>query len=154
MSAMREILFRGKRADNGKWEFGSLSILPNGDYQIGNSCVNPPDGDPMWHKVLITHKVIPETVGQFTGLVDKNGKKIFEGDIVDVAYDSNYVGTAKHRIGLFKVVFHNGCFMKKKIMNSQMSFFEQKESVGYYHFIPSDETEIVGDTYNDESRID
>lgn len=71
---MREILFRGKRIDNGEWETGSLVTTRSG-------CSD--------EQVFITDKmtgyltpVIPETVGQFIGAIDKNGKKIFEDDIV------------------------------------------------------------------------
>ena len=65
--ANREILFRGKRADNGEWVEGDLVWLKDGD-----------------KKALYIYgkgEVIPETVGQFTGLY-ANGKKIFEGDIL------------------------------------------------------------------------
>ena len=104
---MREILFRGKRTDNGDWVEGFIvssreNTYPNGFEMINVDGINYDELD-NYIPDFISYAVDPSTVCQYTGLKDKNGKRIFEGDIAKVLQgkdkDIAYVG------------FENGAFM-------------------------------------------
>lgn len=124
----REILFRGRRTDNGEWIDGALICLDDGETRIATSCLS---GDNPNLFFVCAYEVDSETVGQYTGLTDKNEACIFEGDIV-----KGEVGGYQVRTG--EIVYYVDAF-KMKVGS------EYKE-------IPSS-CEIVGNAYDNPVQL-
>ena len=138
---MREILFRGKRVDNGEWIYGvPITDKATGDAYIITSTAGAYLRSEINNMCVTGFRVIPETVEPCTGLTDKNGTRIFKGDIIDVVYNPNYGGVAKKRIGTFKVGFEDGCYM-------------YADDEGYFLFTESDEIIVIGNIHDNPELL-
>lgn len=143
---MREILFRGKRVDNGEWIKGFYIEANHHWHNKGvhkEWIVKNVIQNGGWCNVGSKYAVIPETVGQYTGLTDKNGTKIFEGDIVTTDIARPYL----------IVEFRDGCFMFNcndgdkdyydimlPILDEQQTVYKHGEVIGNIH----DNKELLG----------
>ena len=135
---MREILFRGKRVDNGEWIEGHYVRYgytgKENDYIV-----------PVYASDLYAIEVIPETVGQYTGLTDKNGKKIFEGDIVQRRNKELLL----NNIFDFKIVFIpvKACFTAVDISGGNVTFISDYINNKY-------DIEVIGNIHDNPELLD
>lgn len=145
---MREILFRGKREDNGEWVWGYLN-QHRGD-QISDCCGNAVNGYDYYINDYtakidtglygVIYKIVPETAGQYTGLTDKNGIGIFEGDII---------------------IFNRGRNLPNTKPRPLLVFWDERSSrfttnAGSYAFLQKDmmvECEVIGNIYDNPELL-
>ena len=143
----REILFRGKRVDNGEWTEGyffkswdKVFLL----WGVTGDCPN-------------MEEVVPETIGQFTGVYDKNGNQIFEGDIVKVTYTEQrqYLGVSyQDEHSCEEEVIYNeksACFMLK-IMCENIPIYRPLHNFGSLANIK--ELEVIGNIYDNPELLE
>ena len=138
---MREILFRGKRTDNGEWVCGYYTkaryFLNKKEMHI----IFEPDVEAFPHCEFTGYEeVLPETVGQYTGLTDKNGKRIFEGDIVHCV--------SKLDSADMVIIFECGQFR----MILAEKYHEYQTNVGYYD-INCFAKEVIGNIHDNPELL-
>lgn len=139
---MREILFRGKRLDNGEWvdgflvrtTLGSTIIVSEVEEYSCGCCLGIGSAN---------FEVNPSTVGQYTGLTDKNGKRIFEGDMVSTDIERPYL----------IVEFRGGCFMfncndgGEDYYDIMLPILKDPQSVYKYG-------EVIGNIHDNSERLE
>lgn len=133
---MREILFKAKRVKNGEWIEGSLIDL---DIDSGYCYIVPPykGASTLPIGFLITdgmELVIPETICQFTGLTDKNGKRIWESDVVWLVYDGK-----EH---IYQIVWDDS-ELDFKATNG-----EENYGSNFEYLLCCDEIEVIGNIFD------
>ena len=147
--AIREVIFRGKRTDNGEWETGSLVIIRDG-------CSDK--------EVFIDDKMtghhtpaIPETVGQYTGLTDKNGVRIFEGDIL-IGFEYPFCSNNNGEFNYFaEIVWFDdssalGIYTFKNPKSNVRGILEG--NTDYLKYINVDKWEVIGNIHDNPELLE
>lgn len=139
----RDIVFRGKDVVTGEWYYGDLEF----SRYIGRAHIHTYNEDGIYCRHV---EVYPDSVGQFTGLHDKNGKDIYEGDIVRWEYKDHdaYTGWCGIQKRICKVVFEYGSFRIDAYpyhLGSCEDFYEEPETYGL---------EIMGNVYDNPELLE
>jgi uncharacterized phage protein (TIGR01671 family) len=131
---VREILFRGKRLDNGEWVYGLLC-------RVGDTYANIVE-----KSTEVMCAVLTNTIGQSTGLTDKNGRKIFEGDIIHLEYSQVFFGGVYFGEYTAEVSYKEGCFITDGTNNGD----EIETPLSGFD---NDEVEIIGNIHDNPELL-
>lgn len=140
---MRQIKFRGKRVDNGKWVYGNLVNCSDCIYIVYEAFAD----DYRWGFENVFIPIDHATVGQFTGLIDKNGKEIWEGDVLLHKHqiDGNFVDfTYENYLVAFNTKYSG--FEYYPIINKHVKQWTTRPLGG-------DEIEIIGNIHDNPSLL-
>lgn len=143
---MREILFRGKSTETNQWIYGGFHIWEKRQVcALGNdrlkddeiSCVITVNSFADWNmpRTMQAVEVIADTVGQYTGLTDRNGNKIFEGDIVNILTENEEIGV---------IVYEDGGFF----------VHADKFSIDIIYKINRTDVEVIGNKYDNPKLME
>lgn len=135
---MREIKFRGKRVDNGEWVYGDLFKASGTTFIVPEHTPLLKLGIKEWIDGFI--QVIPETVGQYTGLKGKRGVELYDGDVV--------LNTYFNQANKCQIMFWEGSFMvqyKKQIDPISEHFCDENDSCVHL--------EVIGDIYSNPELL-
>ena len=149
---MRETLFRGKREDNGEWVIGYL--VRGKDYLYETEMTTIFSTDTIFYPYTETsgyNRVIPKTIGQFTGRWDENCNKIFEGDIIHIKCGygfSAFVGKG--------IVFFDEKHLQFRVKSVEPSSFDSEKGDVYDEcdFTVIDSYEVIGNIYDNPELLE
>ena len=142
---MREILFRGKTQQHTRWIYGDLN-----HYMCDDGMFIAENGHSM-------HRVFKDTIGQFTGLTDKNGKKIFEGDLLN-GFDYPFYRSKDNKHNYFAEVvwFDNGAFglVTHKYPDSRVRGISAGNADYFDEEFDCDNWEVIGNIYDNPELLE
>lgn len=134
----RKIKFRGKRLDNGEWVYGHYADYIHPDCGIPSPSVIYPLPD--CGNMIVA--VDPSTVGQFTGLYDRNGKEIYEGDVVEII--SYYTSPREKEMSRTRAVI---------MFDETLAYFLGKSKSASFTMTCASNMEVVGNIHDNPELI-
>ena len=177
---MREILFRAKRTDNGEWA-ESRTILENiSESDDKTYCIGARQSADLYfdaHDNIVAAETTgeclfydcdPETIGQYTGLTDKNGKKIFEGDIVKQTFEKTvatiaidwgadeYEDLYGEDVGAVVIIPSKGVCIKNPVIHREVNgeTTQHGERARMYKTVCSGRCEVIGNIHDNPELLE
>lgn len=147
---MREIKFRGKRVDNSEWAYGYVLkyVCACGSMFV----IHKPPFDP--DDSSCSYEVIPETVGQYTGLKDKNGVEIYEGDVLDDTDGGYFIVRHNEKTAQFVIDLYDvkGCSTESGF-DEIGGGFDWIETLDFDDFHGTEHFKIIGNIHDNPELL-